>query len=119
MSAATDRRTARYTDGTPVREGDRIRYRQTPGGILPASPEWKRGTARKFPHTPEAVARIRAYNDRFGGDTLLDPDELYLFREETTGGYRPELRPAYFHIVGHIVERDTAALAAIGEGESA
>ena len=105
MRTATKGRTARYTDGTIVHEGDSIRYRQTPGGLLPASGEWTYGTAQKFPHTPEAIARIRAYNASHGGDTLLDPDELYLFHEVAVGVYNPETRPEYCHIVGHIVER--------------
>lgn len=103
---------ARYTDGTPVEEGDSIRYHQAPGGILPASTEWKYGTARKYPHTPEQRARIDAYNEAQaakGLGSMLDPDELHLSREETTGGYHPEPRTAYYHIAGgHIVERVTA-----------
>ena len=35
----------RYTDGTEVSPGDRVRYRQAPGGLLAASPEWKHGKA--------------------------------------------------------------------------
>lgn len=35
----------RYTDGSEVNAGDAVRYRQAPGGILPASPEWKHGRA--------------------------------------------------------------------------
>lgn len=35
----------RYTDGTQVTAGDRVRYRQAPGGILPPSTEWRYGTA--------------------------------------------------------------------------
>lgn len=38
-------RTPTYTDGTPVRFGDPIRYRQAAGGLLPRNEEWKTGTA--------------------------------------------------------------------------
>lgn len=40
-----------YTDGSPVREGDRIRYHQAPGGLLPPPSDahgnvlWTTGTA--------------------------------------------------------------------------
>ncbi len=95
---------ALYTDGTPVQPGDKIRYRQQPGGLLPAG-DWKEGIAALFPHTPEAVERIRKYNESHGGETLLDPDELHLQREEPVGGYSTATRTAYYHIAGHIVER--------------
>lgn len=35
---------ATYTDGTPVQEGDRVRYRQTPGGLLSRG-GWTEGVA--------------------------------------------------------------------------
>lgn len=38
-------RVPRYEDGSPVREGDKIRYRQAPGGLMARDPEWKHGTA--------------------------------------------------------------------------
>lgn len=100
---------ARYTDGTPVEEGDRIRYRQAPGGILPASGGWTYGVARKYPHAPEQLARWADYvaaQAAKGLSTMFDPDELHLAREEITGGYRPKPRTAYYMIAGgHIVER--------------
>jgi len=40
----------RYYDGTELAAGDRVRYRQAPGGILPASPEWTYGTAEVSNH---------------------------------------------------------------------
>jgi hypothetical protein len=70
---------ATYTDGSPVIKGDRIRYRQQPGGILPASMEWKKGVASKCPW------------DKSG--------TLYLKRTEPSG------REAYYHIFSHIVEK--------------
>lgn len=99
-------RIARYTDGTPVRKGDLIRYRQTSGGILPASKEWTYGVAMKYPHTPESVNRMRAFNKSQGGKTLLDPDELYLCADVAVGGYSTGTRKAYYYLVGNIVERD-------------
>jgi hypothetical protein len=43
-------RPARYTDGTLVRHGDKIRYHQAPGGLLPPGAGadgdiWNYGTA--------------------------------------------------------------------------
>lgn len=73
--------------------------------LLPASPEWTHGTAAKFPRNVEQRERIEAFNAKMG-ETLLDPDELYLHRMETPSGYKSEPRPAYYCIVGHIVERD-------------
>lgn len=74
-----------YTDGTPVQEGDRIRYHQTPGGLLPHG-DWTYGTAAKVPTHYRQAPYVGAY---------LDPDELYLF-----DGQR------YFHMAPHIIERD-------------
>ncbi len=34
-----------YTDGTEVRPGDAVRYRQAPGGLMAPSGEWTYGTA--------------------------------------------------------------------------
>lgn len=100
MSAMTRNRIARYTDSTEVQEGDSIRYKQAPGGMLPASGEWRHGTAQRFPHTEERRASMLAYSGRMG-ETMLDPDELHLHDD----GH-------YYHIVGHIVERDTEELSA-------
>lgn len=98
---------AEYTDGTPVGEGDSIRYHQAPGGMLPASTEWTYGTARKFPHTPEQLERMEAYRlaqAAKGYGTMSDPDTLYLFT--IVHPDTPQERPAYYGIVGgHIVER--------------
>lgn len=47
----------RYTDGSLVIEGDSVRYHQAPGGILPASMEWRNGTA--------------VTSKRFGFDSLV------------------------------------------------
>jgi hypothetical protein len=40
-----DWQTPVYADGEVVREGDKIRYRQAPGGMLPRSEAWTYGTA--------------------------------------------------------------------------
>lgn len=37
-----------YTDGTRVREGDRIRYHQAPGGLM-AHGDWRYGIAAHLP----------------------------------------------------------------------
>lgn len=94
---------AKYTDGTPVREGDSIRYRQQPGGLLPAG-DWKYGTAALFPPHQERREQLEAFN-RAEGYLALDPDELHLMRDEPIGGYNTETRKAYYHIAGHIIER--------------
>lgn len=81
---------ATYTDGTNVKAGDRIRYRQAPGGVLPPSRDWKHGVAAVFPpyQKPETAEIMR----KFG----MDPDELCLRTSEGR----------YFDIGGHEVERD-------------
>lgn len=94
---------ATYTDGTPVKIGDPIRYRQQPGGLLPAG-DWKYGVAGLFPQYQERREQLEAFN-RAEGYTALDPDELHLVREEPIGGYNTGTRKAYYHIVGHIIER--------------
>lgn len=90
-----------YTDGTEVKEGDRIRYRQTPGGLLPASPEWTEGIAAKYPHTKEERERMDAFN-LSQGYIALDPDELFL-QTQKPNGYGT--RTSYFYIYSHIIER--------------
>lgn len=37
-----------YTDGTRVREGDRIRFHQAPGGLFPPG-DWRSGVAAYLP----------------------------------------------------------------------
>ena len=69
---------ALYTDGSPVMEGDAIRSRQQPGGILaPAAPTG--GIAAACPWD--------------------DSGTLYLKYS------RPDGSDAYKHIAGHITER--------------
>ena len=97
-------RIATYTDGTPVREGDRIRYQQTPGGLIPASGEWTYGIAAKRPYSDEERASMEAFNEK-QGYVALDPDEIYLCREEPIRWGSSETRPGYYYIVSHIVER--------------
>ena len=92
-----------YTDGTPVKIGDRIRYRQQPGGLLPAG-DWKEGVAAIPPWylEPEKRARMIAFNER-EGYLALDPDEIHMEALDNPGT-RYE-RTAYYMIAGHIVER--------------
>lgn len=78
--------TPRYTDGTAVRVGDRIRYHQAPGGLMaPASDAdgyvWTYGVA---------VALGPEYGSR--------PNELHL---EAANGRR-------YGIYGHVIERADA-----------
>lgn len=94
---------AKYTDGKPVREGDPIRYRQQPGGLLPAG-DWVYGVASLFPPHQERREQLEAFN-KAEGYLALDPDELHLMRDEPVGGYSTATRKAYYHIAGHIVER--------------
>lgn len=44
-----DSRIVTYTDGSLVKQGDRIRYHQAPGGIL-AHGKWQYGTAEHLEH---------------------------------------------------------------------
>lgn len=37
-----------YTDGSPVREGDAIRFHQAPGGLMPHG-DWQYGVAAYLP----------------------------------------------------------------------
>ncbi len=67
-----------YTDGSHVKEGDKIRYRQATGGLLPAPREWTHGIA--VPHPT----------------SINGPHTLLLERED---GRR-------FYLHGHIIERD-------------
>lgn len=84
------RRIATYTDGTEVQEGDRIRYRQAPGGLLPASPDWCEGVAGKMREFVESPDRAREATSNG-----IDVEELMLICDD--GSRRS--------IVGHIVER--------------
>lgn len=65
-----------YADGAPVREGDLIRRRQAPGGLLPRSESWRYGEAVRLPDGCER--------------------ELYL---QDDGDGR------FYHIYGHEIER--------------
>lgn len=91
------RGTVTYTDGTPVRAGDRIRYHQAPGGLLPPPSDgrgnvaWREGVAiplseRDNP-TPERRAQMIGYG--------IDPDELVL-RDRDGRCYG---------LLGHVIER--------------
>lgn len=94
---------ALYTDGTPVNEGDRVRYHQTPGGLMaPATNsdgtiKWHTGTAVKLPWYQGAEnAEKRASAIRAG----IDPDELTCEYDTPSvwGG-------GYGHMACHIIER--------------
>ena len=78
-------RTANYTDGSPVQEGDRIRYHQAPGGILPPPMHYRNGK-----RTPwrEGVATM-SRRPIFGEYELVLEDE----------------QGRHYGIVGHVIER--------------
>ncbi|MFZ2242788.1 MAG: hypothetical protein WAV90_25090 [Gordonia amarae] len=80
---------AAYTDGTLVRAGDRIRYRQQPGGLMGAYPQWREGVASRHPKYRDDAARREAIA------CGLDVDELVLL--DANGNT--------YTIAGHIVER--------------
>lgn len=98
------RNIAYYTDGTPVQEGDRVRYHQQPGGLM--SPEtdrdgnikWHEGVAAKYPPHVERREQMLATIERDGYG--LDPDELLLkrFERSSWGG-------EYAWMAGHVIER--------------
>ena len=68
--------TPTYVDGTLVHEGDNIRYRQAPGGLLPASRAWTDGTASRL--------------DR-------EPDDPHLYLKDEAG--------RFYYLIGHEIER--------------
>lgn len=76
---------AKYTDGTPVQEGDRVRYHQTPGGLLPPG-DWREGVAVPYPYPEDRREGLIAAG--------VDPDELHVFDGEH-----------YYHAAPHIIER--------------
>ena len=71
-----------YTDGTPVQAGDRIRYHQAPGGMLPHG-DWVYGVA---PHLPEEQRYRRGFAI----------DELYLLTDNGR----------MLGLASHVIERD-------------
>lgn len=76
---------ALYTDNTPVVEGDRIRAKQQPGGLLPPG-GWREGIAVPFPNHVENAEAVSGAG--------MDPFELHLFDGK-----------GYMHIAPHIIER--------------
>lgn len=97
---------ALYTDGTPVAEGDFVRYHQTPGGLmappsnLDGSIKWDHGVAIKYPYSVEQRERMLARIEREGYG--VDPDELHLYGK---GGWCNADGYSYFHMAPHIIER--------------
>lgn len=77
VTYADNGQTTHLYEGTdePVRVGDRIRTRQYPGGLLPASQDWTYGVAAIFPRSEEELERIAAFNAAQGW-IAIDPDEL-------------------------------------------
>jgi hypothetical protein len=96
---------ALYTDGTPVQEGDRVRYHQCPGGLLPpeSNPDgtikWHIGTAAKYPPYVERREELQTFNAK-QGYLALDPDELHC-KYDVRSGWGGE----YGHMAPHIIER--------------
>lgn len=80
----------RYTDGTFVRPGDRIRYHQAPGGMLQDSTtlEWKNGTA--------VIGRKRYSSD-------IAPS-LWMQADPDVKGWGGSMGGIY-GISGHVIER--------------
>jgi len=86
-----------YTDGSEVKEGDRVRYHQTPGGLL--SPEtnldgsikWHEGIAEKYPRSDEERARLLERG-------IMDPDELHCHKFERS------VWGEWGHMAPHIIE---------------
>ena len=95
---------ARYTDGTPVREGDRVRYHQTPGGIMAPETDrdgnikWHEGIAVKIPWYQGDENRERRESAIRAG---IDPDELALDYFDRSGFHAS----GYGHMAPHIIER--------------
>lgn len=85
---------ATYEDGTPVREGDRIRHTQSAGGLLPSSGA-REGVAAKFPRSERELEAMRDYNEKVGY-VALDPDELVLKTVDHAG------RDWYYYLHGKV-----------------
>ncbi|MEB3023057.1 MULTISPECIES: hypothetical protein [Mycolicibacter] len=90
---------AHYTDGSVVQPGDRVRYHQTPGGLmspeteLDGSIKWHYGTAKPHPrHQERRVEMLAAYEQE---DWRQDPDELYCHGDDGR----------WYHMAPHIIER--------------
>lgn len=90
-----------YADGTPVSEGDRIRYHQALGGLMAPGSDadgniWNYGTAVKIPdyaNDPQARAQAMAHG--------IDVDELVIQVE--SGPYKGSWSTIY----GHVIEKLT------------
>lgn len=78
-------RTPHYTDGTPVQEGDRIRYHQAPGGILAPPMHFRNGEWTPWREGTAARSRF----------TIFGEHELVL--EDESG--------SQYGITGHVIER--------------
>ena len=93
---------ARYTDGTIVKEGDRVRYHQRPGGLMspPRNPDgsikWHEGIAAKYPPYQERREELLARGH-------IDPDELHCLRTADNGIW--SRAGSYGHMAPHIIER--------------
>ena len=91
-------RTATYTDGSLVREGDRIRYHQALGGLMSPSVDangsmWKYGTAVRLYQSDDERARAIEH--------MQDVDELVI-------EFDPEYRSVWGgrgHLFSHVIER--------------
>lgn len=97
---------ARYTDGSLVAEGDRIRYHQTPGGLMAPPSDghgniiWHEGIAAKYPPYQERRDEMLLRIEKKGYG--IDPDELHCKYDPGHGsGWGGE----YGHMAPHIIER--------------
>lgn len=89
MTATQDlHRVARYGDGTPVQEGDHIRYHQAPGGLMSPPMHFRNG---EFTPWTEGVAVMieRPTQSIFGKHEIVLEDEA---------GRR-------YGLVSHVIER--------------
>lgn len=93
---------ALYTDGTPVQEGDRVRYHQAPGGLMAPPSDargnviWHYGIAAKFPGYQERREELLERGH-------IDPDELHCLRTVDSGLWSKA--GSYGHMAPHIIER--------------
>jgi hypothetical protein len=81
-----ERRKVTYTDGTPVKPGDRIRYHQAPGGLLEThnTGNWTYGTAVLI-------------------DSIVPGVQELVIENESTASWGGREK---YNLYGHVVERD-------------
>lgn len=78
-----------YTDGTPVQEGDHIRYHQAPGGLLSPPRRFRNGERTLW---TEGVAVMPEDDGSIFGNAMV-------LRAEDG---------RHYHLLGHVIERIAA-----------